>query len=121
MSSTLADACLALVDDYTFIKWHIGDPGAAGTANAAANTTRVATTWGAAGAGAAGFRQIANTAAVNVASAPATETYTHFSVWSASTAGTFGFSGTVTGGSVTAGGAFNIAIGALTAPFPIAA
>ena len=67
-----------------FLKLHTGDPGAAGTSNAAANTTRVAVTCSAASGGA-----ITNSAAVSWTTVPNAETYSHWSAWDASTAGTF--------------------------------
>lgn len=92
-----------------FFQLHTGDPGAAGTANQATNTTRQAGTFGTA----ATTGSIANTAATTWTAVPATEVYTHWSAWSASSGGTFRKSGTVTGGSVTAGNNFVAAIGAL--------
>lgn len=100
------DATVALG---TWIKLHLGDPGSAGTSNAASNTTRQQATFGAATAGVA-----ATTVALTWTSVAATETYSHFSMWTASTAGTFLWSGTVTGGSVTAGNNFTAAIANLT-------
>lgn len=87
-----------------WVKLHVGDPGAAGTANAAANTTRVQATFGSAASGGA----ISNTAAVLWEGVSTTETYSHCSLWSASTAGTFKGSSTVTGGAVTAGNDFQL-------------
>lgn len=101
----------------THVQMHIGDPGAAGTANPAANTTRKASTFGTdAAAG-----SIANTVAVVWDPVPATEVYTHFTLWTAETSGTFCASGTVTGGSVTSGQIAQFAIGALTVTHAIAA
>jgi hypothetical protein len=66
----------------TWVKLHIGDPGEAGTANAAANTTRQSASWAAASGG-----TIATDAALTWTSVAATEVYTHISVWDASTVG----------------------------------
>jgi hypothetical protein len=88
-------------------KLHTGDPGAAGTANAATETTRQQVTFGSAATTGA----IANTAAAEWTSVSTTETYTHYSLWTDETAGTFIGSGTVTGGAVTAGNNFAIGIG----------
>lgn len=93
----------------TWIKLHTGDPGSAGTANAASNTTRQQATMGSASAGAA-----TNTAAVIWTSVPASETYSHWSMWTASSGGTFLWSGTITGGAVTSGETFRFDIGALS-------
>lgn len=68
-----------------WVKLHLGDPGAAGTTNPAAETTRKQGTFGAAASGGA----ISNTAAIEWTALPAAETFTHVSFWSASTAGTF--------------------------------
>lgn len=67
-----------------FVKLHTGDPGSAGTGNAATETDRVEATFSAASGGA-----ITNSAALTWTSVAATETYTHVSFWSASTGGTF--------------------------------
>lgn len=92
-----------------WVQLHTADPGAAGTTAVATNSTRQSFTMAAAAAG-----DKSSNSAVSWTTVPATETYTFFSVWSASTAGTFRFSGTVTGGAVTAGNDFSIASGSLT-------
>lgn len=91
-----------------WIKLHVGDPGAAGTSNAAGNTTRKQVTFGTASGGA-----VANTAAVTWTTGEVTtsEDYTHYSIWTASTAGTFYGSGTITANAVTAGDQFTLPIG----------
>jgi hypothetical protein len=95
-----------------WVKLHTGDPGAAGTANAAVNTTRHQATFGSVASGGS----IANTATITwiPAEVTTTENYTFWSAWTASTAGTFLASGTVSGGNVTAGSTFAVAIGACT-------
>lgn len=104
---TAANAALdAQLAAYPWFKPHIGAPGAAGASNAAVETTRKQVTWGAAASGAA-----SNTAALVWTSVPAVEDWTHGSFWSASTAGTFGFSGTVTGNSLQIGDTARIEIG----------
>lgn len=65
----------------TYIKLHIGDPGAAGTANASAVTTRQLATFSAAASGAIA---LSNSPSFSMT---ATETISHISVWDASTAG----------------------------------
>jgi len=101
-----------------WVKLHIGDPGAAGTSNPAANTTRVQGTFGTTASGGA----IANTAALDWTNVPNSEDYSHASVWDANAAGNFLWSGVITANAVTAGDNFQIAIGALTANLtPIAA
>lgn len=96
-----------------YVQLHTGDPGAAGNNNIATNNTRMIITFGAAPSGGS----ISNTAAITWAAVPATETYTHWSRWSAVAAGTFLGSGTVSGGAVTAGATFNVAIGACIVQF----
>ncbi len=91
-----------------WVKLHIGDPGAAGTSNAATETTRKQASFGAASGGA-----ISNDAALTWTSVAGSEDYTHWSGWSASSGGTFLFSGTVTANAVTAGDTFTAAIGDL--------
>lgn len=93
-----------------YVKLHLGDPGAAGTSNAAANTTRQAVTFGSAAATGA----ISNTAAVEWTNVSNTETYSHISCWTASTAGTFlGSDDLSSTAAVTAGDTFRIPIGDL--------
>lgn len=65
----------------TYVKLHTGDPGAAGTANASAVTTRQQATFSAAAAGALALSNSPTFAMT------ATETITHISVWDASTGG----------------------------------
>lgn len=97
-------------NDEVWVKLHLGDPGAAGTTNAAAETTRKQSTFGAAASG----RAISNTAAVEWTNVSTTEVYTHVSLWSASTAGTFlGRDDLSSSASVTAGDTFRIPIGDL--------
>lgn len=66
-----------------FVKLHTGDPGAAGTANASAVTTRNAITWNAPAAGAMSLAALAAFAMT------ASETITHVSLWDAAAAGNF--------------------------------
>jgi hypothetical protein len=99
-----------------YIQLHVGDPGAAGTSNPAGNTTRQQATFGNAASGGS----IANTVAVTWTSVSTSEDYTHFSVWSASSSGTFQCSGTITANPVVVGDTLTFAIGALTASVPVA-
>lgn len=70
-----------------FVQLHTADPGAAGTTAVSANTTRNALTWNAASGG---TMTLSSLAAYTMTD---TETITHISIWSASTAGTFIASG----------------------------
>lgn len=93
-----------------YTKLHLGDPGSAGTSNAATNTTRQAVTFGAAAATGA----ISNTAAVEWTAVSTTETYTHVSFWTASSGGTFlGSDDLSSSAAVTAGDTFRIPTGDL--------
>jgi hypothetical protein len=104
-ATTALDATRAA---YTWIKLHVGDPGAAGTANPATETTRKQATWGTVTGGA-----FSNTTALDWTNVAGSEDATHFTAWSASTAGNFGFSGTITANPLTAGDNFSIASGDL--------
>jgi hypothetical protein len=93
-----------------WVKLHLGDPGAAGTANPAVETTRKQVTFGSAATG----RAISNTAAVEWLNVSTTETYTWVSFWDASTAGNFlGRDDLSASAAVTAGDTFRIPIGDL--------
>lgn len=106
----------AIRTDTPFIKLHVGDPGAAGTANAAVETTRKAVTFSAASGG-----SMTNSAQIQWTSIAGSEDATHFSIWNASTAGTFKFSGTITANAYTAGDTYTIAASGLTLAIGVAA
>lgn len=111
-NSMLDALCRGVVfdNDEVWVKLHIGDPGAAGTSNPAAETTRKQVTFG---AGAA-TGTISNTAAVEWTLVSTSETYSHISLWSASAAGTFlGSDDLSSTAAVTAGDTFRIPIGDL--------
>lgn len=91
-----------------WIKLHVGQPGAAGTANAAVETTRKQATWNAASVASA-----SNSNSLSWTNVAGSETYTHWSRWSASTAGTFYSSGELTADPVSAGDTFGISSGQL--------
>jgi hypothetical protein len=120
ISSTQADAILnAYCRSVTysdpvgfFIKLHIGDPGAAGTSNAAGNTTRKAVTFSASSGGVCTTSALIQWLAVST-----TETYTHCSFWDTvgPAGGNFlGSDSLNTPRSVVSGGDFEIAAGQLT-------
>lgn len=102
-----------------WIQVHVGDPGAAGTTNLAANTTRKQVTWAVAANG-----SISNSAALTWTAGEVTtnEDYSHWTGWSAST-GTVRFlaSGTVTAPAAVAGQEYIIAVGDLDLTLTIAA
>lgn len=106
----------AWVAAYPYVKLHVGDPGAAGTANAAAETTRKLAVFSAASGGAT-----ANTGALTWTGVAGNEDYTHISFWSAASGGTFGGSGLMTANAVLIGDTFTIPVGDLDITKPIAA
>ena len=87
-ATNLANVWLTTLDG-AFVQLHTGDPGAAGTANASAETTRKALTWAAA---AAASRSIAATLPTWTPWTAGNETITDVSVWSAVTDGNFLYS-----------------------------
>jgi phage gp29-like protein len=91
-----------------WIQLHVGDPGAAGTANPATETTRKAASFGVAAGGA-----MANDVLIEWVSIAGSQDATHYSLWDASTAGNFLLSGTITANAYTAGDTYQIAIGDL--------
>jgi hypothetical protein len=93
-----------------YAKLHIGDPGEAGTANPAGETTRKAITFGSAASGGL----ISNTALFEWVGVSTTETITHVSLWDASTAGNCLWSGPLAASkALTAGDTFRIPVGDL--------
>lgn len=105
-----------LKGNYTFAKLHIGDPGAAGTANPAVETDRIAATW----PGTVTTQSMSNTNTLTWTGVAGSEDYTHISFWSASTGGTFGMSGVITANPVTSGDTFQLDPGAVTVSLPVA-
>lgn len=105
LAATLANTWL---DELTglFVKLHTGDPGASGTSNASAETTRKALTLAAASGGS---RSATSTLPSWATWAAGSETLTHVSVWDASTNGTFKYSFALTASkSITNGDTFNL-------------
>ena len=126
LASGVANAFLDAIcnaSDYTaptgfYVKLHLGDPGAAGAGNPAAETTRQSASMAAAASGA-----ITNDADVTWTNVSTTETVSHVSFWSAAAAGTFlGSDDLAVSRALTAGDTFTIATGDLDLSFtPIAA
>lgn len=123
LSSTVADSVLnsilkgtAFTPLSAFVQLHTGEPGAAGTTNVAGESTRKAATFADGSGGSA-----ATSADITWTSVTTAETYTHVSLWSASTAGTFIGSGTITASAVAVGDTFTISAGDLTVSIPVAA
>lgn len=106
----------ALAAEYPWIKLHVGDPGAAGTANPATETDRVQASFGSAAAGV-----IATNTETRWNGIAASEDYTHWSGWTASSGGSAGWSGTITADAVNTGNNFVINSGGLTFSFNVMA
>lgn len=123
-SSTLVDAFLASIlngtafTPYTgpYVQLHVGDPGAAGTANPAGETTREQAT----GTFVIAAGATTNPAAIAWSSVTTAETYTYISLWSAASGGTFLASGTITANPVAVGDNFTIPVGDATISMPVA-
>lgn len=114
LGPTAANDSADIAATYEWVKLHTGAPGANGTANPASNTTRKQTQW-----------TVTNNLLTNEdellwSSVPASEDYSHFSTWSAESAGTFGWSGTLTANAVTTGDDFRLAAGELDGTVPVA-
>ena len=92
LSVAVADAALTTITgtDANNVQLHTGAPGSAGTANVSSVTTRPAVTWAAAAAGSIASNGTAPAWTNWAGTSP--ETDTDISFWSASSAGTFGFS-----------------------------
>jgi len=98
-----------------YVKLHVGDPGSAGTANAATETTRKAISFAVASGGA-----IASDADISWTNISGSQDATHFTVWDNESAGNFLFSGSVTAGAFTAGDTYTITSGNLSASLTVA-
>lgn len=97
-----------------WVQLHTAVPGAAGTTAIATNSTRHQVTFAAA-ASSGTTATIANSVAItwSTSEVTASEDYSHFSLWTASTAGTFLGAGLMTANAASAGNTFTVAIGAL--------
>ncbi len=119
LGPTLATASLALLESYEYIQLHTGSPGAAGTANIAGQSTRFLIEWDTPTSG-GGVATVHPTADVTITGVAATETWTYFTAWSASSGGTFGASGVCTANAVTAGDNVTIDNESITFSYPLA-
>ena len=122
ISSYLADQWLdALGNNDTFavaavyVKLHVGDPGANGTANPATETTRKAVSFGVASAGV-----LTSDDDVTWTNIAGSEDANHFTAWDSLTTGNFLFSGTITANPYDAGDTYAIDAGNLTASLTLA-
>jgi len=113
-----ANAALdAIRTDTPYMQLHVGDPGAAGTANKATETTRKAVTFNAASGG-----SMTNSAQVQWTNIAGSQDATHFSIWNTATdgTGTFKMSGTITANAYTAGDTYTAAVSAITLSISVA-
>lgn len=111
-----ATALNAVAAAYTWVKPHIGAPGADGTSNPATETTRKQVSWNSTGIDGT----MENAAQVQWTNVAGSEDWTHVSVWTASSGGSFGFSATVTANALTAGDTATLAAGAIAASVTLA-
>ena len=87
-----------------YVKLHTGDPGEAGTSNAATEATRKVITFSAASSG-----SIASAATIEWTNVSTSETYSHWWLWDASTSGNCLWTGALSSSAaVTAGDTFQI-------------
>lgn len=103
-----------------WIQLHTADPGSAGTNAVAGNATRKDLT---ASMGTAASGLISNNVAITwtAGEVDTSEDYTHWSLFDASTVGTFLCSGLMTANAVTVGDEFTIPVGDLDLSFLVAA
>lgn len=93
-----------------YVQLHTADPGTAGTTSVAGNNVRKSAAFAASSA-----LSKATNADVTWTSVSTTETYSHVSLWDASSVGNFLWSGALTAAkAVTAGDTFTIASGSLS-------
>lgn len=92
-----------------FVKLHIGDPGEDATGNPAGETDRIDVNFGAASGG-----SMSNSGEVLWTAVSTAETYSHFSIWDASTGGNpLGYAALTTPRTVAVGEDARFAVGAL--------
>jgi hypothetical protein len=127
VATPIANSILALMlngttwTGYTtlYAQLHVGQPGAAGTANIAGENTRVscgsAPEFGTPAGGSCSNNNALTWTAVNT-----NETYTNVSLWTALTGGTFVGSGSISAQPVVVGNNFSIPVGGLTVALPVA-
>lgn len=112
----LANSMLQQLDsNYEWLQLHVGSPGAAGTSNIAAESTRNQVEWDVA---ASGVISIVDPIAITTVAA--TETWTYFTAWSLATGGVVGVRGTITLGQVLVGANVTIPAASVTVTFPLA-
>ena len=123
-SATLVNAFLAAFLNGTtfttysapYVQLHTGAPGANGTANVAGESVRQQAT----GTFTISAGSTTNPNPVNWTSVTTAETYTHISLWSAASSGTFLASGSITANAVSIGDNFSIPAADATISMPTA-
>jgi len=122
LSTYLANAFLDSVGNATafsvstaYVKLHVADPGANGTANPATETTRKSVSFSAASVG-----LLTSDAAITWTNIAGSQDATYFTAWDSLTTGNFLFSGTITGNPYTAGDTYTIPSGSLTVSLTVA-
>jgi hypothetical protein len=103
-----------------YMQLHIGDPGAAGTSNAATETTRKSVSFGTPAAPSSGTVTISNDAQVQWTGIAGSQDASHYSLWDASTSGNYLGSGTITANAYTAGDTLTFAVGDIDISLPVA-
>jgi hypothetical protein len=98
-----------------YVKLHVGDPGANGTANPATETTRKAVSFGVASAGV-----LTSDDDVTWTNIAGSQDANHFTAWDSLTTGNFLFSGNITANPYDAGDTYAIDAGNLTASLTLA-
>ena len=98
-----------------YVKLHTSNPGSAGTAHPATETTRKAVSFGAAAAGV-----LTSDDDVSWTNIAGSEDANHFTAWDNVSAGNFLFSGTITANPYDAGDTYTILSGNLTASLTLA-
>ncbi len=121
---TAAAAAETLEDraaQYPYVKAHVGDPGAAGTLSAAAETTRVLAVWGTAAASVDGRSvELQWTDPLEWTGVAASEDWTYVSGWTDAVGGTCGWTGELNAPPQVSGSDFTIGPGDYTLRQPVA-
>lgn len=119
IAAAAEDELEAMAAAFPWIKRHVGVPGAAAAGNPSTVTTRLQITWGAASTG-GGNASISNTAAIEWTNESTAQDHSHYSLWTAATAGTPGQTGTITANAVQVGDTFRIPVGGIVITKPVA-
>jgi hypothetical protein len=104
-----------------WMQLHTADPGAAGTTSVATETTRKQISMGVPAAPSGGNITISNDAQVQWTGIAGSQDASHYSLWTASTSGTFLGSGVITANAYTAGDTLTFAVGDIDITIPCAA